>query len=140
VKPGKPIHRRAHRSPVRRTGPSPATVRLVFERDNSLCAFCGFEVSGTRGWDFSVQHRLRRGAGGTRRDLVNMPSNLILLHGSATTRCHNEVEQLRKSAAELGYRVVDGKTAPRDAPVLHAGHGGWVLLDDCGGWKAVDQP
>lgn len=127
------MNRRNHRSPVRRTGPTPETVRLVAKRDKGRCAVCGEQVQGERGWDFSVQHRLRRGGGGTRRPWVNLPGNLVLACGSATTACHGRIEENPAWAREHGYRVDDGVTLPANTPIEHAVHGRVLLADD-GTW------
>jgi hypothetical protein len=115
------------------SGPSPEVVALVWERDGGRCAVCAATCTGERGFDWSVQHRLRRGAGGTRRPWVNLPGNLILMHGHGTSLCHGDVERQRQWARDHGYRVVDGVVRPADVPVSHAVHG-LVLLDDEGGW------
>jgi len=128
-----PIHRRAHRSPVRRTGPAPETVALVWERDSGRCAACAGLCTGERGFDWSVQHRLRRGGGGTRRGWVNLPGNLVLLHGHGSSLCHGDVEGNPAWARERGYRVDDGQTRPADTPIDHAVHGRVLLADD-GTW------
>lgn len=120
------------------SGPSAEVVALLFQRDFSTCAVCGELVFGERGTDWSVQHRLRRGMGGTRRPWINLPSNLVLLHGSGTTECHGEVESNRSWAEEFGWRVVDGVLPPSLVMVMHAGHGRWVYLTDDG--LVVDEP
>lgn len=121
----------------RNTGPTAEVVDLVVARDHGCCAVCGEQVRGTRGIDWSVQHRLRRGAGSTRRPWVNLPGNLILACGSGTTDCHGYIENHPASAETFGYRVLDGVTPPSATPVLHAGHDGWVLLADDGTWEAA---
>lgn len=106
------MRRTALRSRPRNTGPSPETVQIVWDRDRGRCCVCGEFCMGARGWDFSVQHRLRRGSGGTERELVNLPGNLVLAHGSGTTSCHGRIEGNREWAREQGFRVVDGVGAP----------------------------
>lgn len=108
----------------------------MWERDLGHCALCGEPTVGVRGRDWSVQHRLRRGNGGTKRPWVNLPGNLILLHGSGTTSCHGRVERHRTWAAEQGYRVTDGRARPSQVPLKHAVHG-WVTLADDGTWEAA---
>lgn len=117
---------------MKRTGPTAKTVMQVVMRDYGLCAVCGKGCHGERGRDWSVQHRLRRGSGGTVREFVNLPANLVLLHGSGTTGCHGRVENERAWAKEFGYRVPDGVLLPCEVPLLHHGHGGWVMLADDG--------
>ena len=123
------------RSKPRPTGPTPAVVHQVIERDNGVCAVCGLVAGGVRGWDWSVQHRLRRGDGGTRRAFINLPGNLIVLHGSGASRCHGRVESERTWAQTYGYRVVDGITLPAEVAVWHLGHGGWTYLADDGTYE-----
>lgn len=120
------------RKPAKNTGPDAATVALVVERDRGCCARCGQHVAGgVRGLDFSIQHRRARGAGGTRREDTNSPAALILLCGSATTGCHLHVESHRVEAREFGWAVRQSDD-PASMPVLHAVHGGWVLLTPAG--------
>lgn len=131
------IRRTAKRSRPRDTGPSVEVVAMVWQRDGGTCAVCGNLCSGQRGWDWSVQHRLRRGSGGTSRDWINLPANLLLLHGSGTTQCHGRVEKEPAWAERNGYRVVDGRELPSAVPVLHVGLGRSVLLADDGTWEAA---
>lgn len=63
------------------SGPTKATRALVWERDAGRCARCGLPI--TREW--SLHHRVPRGAGGSRRPELNSPANLVLLCGSATS-------------------------------------------------------
>lgn len=121
------------RSRPRNTGPTAEVVQVVCARDNYRCVVGGELIVGERGVGYSVQHRLRRGAGGTRRAWINWASNLLLLCGSGTTGCHGRVESEREWAAAFGYRVVDGISSPGSTPVLHAVHG-WIYLTDVGGW------
>ena len=119
------------RKPPKNTGPDAATVALVIERDRG-CVRCGANVAGgVRGVDFSIQHRRARGAGGTRRVDTNSPAALIVLCGSATTGCHQHVESFRAEAREFGWAVRQSDD-PAVMPVLHAVHGGWVLLSPAG--------
>lgn len=133
MKRGGEIKRRPMRSRYRSTGPTPEVVGIVARRDEASCAYCGSEILGERGWDWSVQHRLRRGGGSTVREFVNLPGNLVLLCGSATTRCHGLVEGNPAWARENGFRVDDGITLPADTPIAHAVHGRVLLADD-GTW------
>lgn len=128
-----PIHRRAHRSPVRRTGPSPAVVELVWERDSGRCAACAGAITGERGIAWSVQHRLPRQAGGTRRPWINLPGNLVLLHGHGSSLCNGDVESDRARWTAAGFLVRQGVTRPADVPIEHAVHGRVLLADD-GTW------
>lgn len=130
MKRGGEIRRTPTRYRARNTGPSAEMVALIAERDRGCCAVCGGLVGGDRGLSWSVQHRLRRGNGGTRRLWINWPSNLILACGSATTFCHGRIERWRTWAQEQGYRVEDGVTLPAQTPIEHAVHGRVYLTDD----------
>jgi 5-methylcytosine-specific restriction protein A len=133
------------RTKRRNTGPSPETRQAVMERDGFQCVRCGNVVSGEPGRDFSLQHRIPRGMGGSRDPRLNLPSNLILLDGSGTTGCHGEVESHRADAETDGY-LVPRTLHPTEVPVTVAvwpasGNTPAVtvqyLLDDLGGRTAV---
>lgn len=126
------MKRSAMRSRPRSTGPSSGVVDVVLGRDQHCCVCCGNPARGGRGVDWSVQHRVPRGAGGTRREWINLPSNLILLCGSATTGCHGRVESDRVWAREFGWSVSDGLALPSQVILLHAPFGRWVYLADDG--------
>jgi hypothetical protein len=97
------------------------------------CCGCGNEVSGTRGFDWSVQHRLARKGGGTNRPWVNRPPNLITVCGHGTAGCHGRIESERIWAEGHGLIVREGVLTPERWPLDHAMHGLVWLLDD-GGW------
>jgi 5-methylcytosine-specific restriction protein A len=127
------------RTTYRSTGPSEATVELVAARDGGRCAACGALVTGRRGIDWSVQHRLPRQAGGTRRPWVNLPGNLVLLHGHGTSLCNGDVESDRARWTAAGFLVRNGVTRPADTPIEHAVHGRVLLADDGGVAPAPDS-
>ena len=58
------------------TGPTPKVRALVLERDGYRCARCGVDVR-TSPVGYSIQHRVARGMGGTRRPSINSPANLL---------------------------------------------------------------
>jgi hypothetical protein len=103
---------------------------IVWERDEGRCAKCGHEVSGERGYDWSLHHRRPAGMGGDRRSEAHAPGNLVLLHGSGTTSCHGEVEKRRANSFAAGLLVLRSDT-PTERPIEHAVHG-WVYLRDDG--------
>jgi 5-methylcytosine-specific restriction protein A len=128
-----------------KTGPTQAIRQLVMERDGFQCVRCGNVVSGEPGVDFSLQHRIPRGMGGSRDPRLNMPSNLVLLDGSGTTGCHGEVESRRLEARDKGFALWRSEN-PTEVPVTVAV---WpasenspaftvsYLLDDLGGRTEV---
>ena len=125
--------------PRRYTGPSPEVVSAVLERAQYSCEACGIGLGPRRGEDWSVQHRRPRAMGGTRWPGVNMPSNLMILCGSATTpgSCHEFAETNRASAVAAGWLVLS-RSDPRMAPCLVEHGSRWVYLDDLGGYS--DDP
>ena len=106
--------------------------RVVLTRDGTTCQFCGEDVTNKLA---SIQHRIPRGMGGSA--LVNIPSNGVLVCGSATTpgSCHNDIEHVdRAQAQRLGYLIPKlSGVHPSTVPLWTFTHG-WVLLDDSGGW------
>lgn len=125
------------RSPMRRsyrnTGPDPATVDLILERAQHSCEACGASVGDRRGFDWSVQHRRPRRMGGTRWAGINLPSNLLILCGSATTpgSCHHFAENWRASSVASGWLVLS-RVDPATVPVLVLHGSRWVYLGDDG--------
>lgn len=113
----------------RYTGPDLGTVLRVLERDGHACMRCGKAIRGNRGWDWSMQHRLPRGQGGTSNPAINLPSNLLSVCGSATTLCHGHMESYRTEAEQKGWLVRRGND-PKAQPVLVARGTRWVYLDD----------
>lgn len=104
---------------------------VVLARDGTTCQCCGADVTLKLA---SIQHRIPRGMGGSR--LVNIPSNGVLVCGSATTpgSCHNWMEhEARASAEQIGFLIPKlSGIHPSTVPLLTDPHG-WVLLDDQGG-------
>lgn len=110
--------------------------QLVDVRDDGRCRRCGRAV----GEQFSRQHRIPRGAGGSA--LVDRVSNLVTLCGSATTGCHNWAEHDNRSHAEtLGYLLpkLNPDIDPETEPIFVHQYG-WVLLDDQGGITPCAAP
>lgn len=119
---------------------SRAVVDLILERDMHSCVRCGMGVGDLRGMDFSIQHRRARGAGGSVLPDTALPSNGVILCGSATTKCHAEVERRRVEDEIAGYwapQLAGGKpVVMTTVPLHHAAHG-WILLDDFGGFDRI---
>lgn len=102
--------------------PDPATVDLVLERDNYSCAMCGFGVSGVRGVDWSIHHRLRRSQGGD-----HSPAVLVTLCGNGTQGHHGLVHARITWAQGHGWLLKSGQD-PLVMPMDHVAYGGPVLL------------
>lgn len=104
----------------------------VLLRDGSTCQLCGQDVTLKLA---SIQHRIPRGMGGSA--LVNIPSNGVLVCGSATTpdSCHNWMEHVDRTRAErFGYLIPKLSGVHPSTVPLWTYTRGWVLLDDTGGW------
>lgn len=121
------------------TGPTPATVNLVINRDQGRCAKCGDHIRGERGRDWSIHHRMPRGMGGSKEKWINLPGALVLLCGSGVDGCHGTLESYRIAAQEAGFIVRHGITKPVNVPIQHAVHG-VVLLDDFGSYSQLEVP
>lgn len=124
------------------TDPTPKTLAAVRLRDNDKCAKCGaaiasLDAKGSRGILWSLHHRVPRSMGGTSRAWVNLPGNLVLLHGSGTTGCHSKVESERLWAMDAGFLVsANGARLATAVPIVHAVHG-LCTLDDEGGFSPI---
>lgn len=118
----------------RRTGPTAATVDVVWERDRGACSRCGKPLDRSqRGTQYSIHHRSPRGMGGRREEWVNQPANLLLLCGSGVTGCHGWVETNRSEAMDTGWIVGrNWRVTATEVAVLHAIHGMVHLTDDGG--------
>lgn len=112
--------------------PTDETLHLVGVRDGRRCALCGYRITGLRGRGWSLHHRRPRAMGGTTREWVNLPGNLILLCGSGTIGCHSIVESDRAHYYANGFLIRDGVRIASEVPIEHRVHG-FVLLDDLGG-------
>ena len=113
----------------RNTGPDKTVVDAVLERAQYSCEACGAMVGDRRGFDYSVHHRRPRGMGGTRRFGTNLPSNLMILCGSANTGCHGLVESNRFAALARGFLVQQHEDP---SMVMVKVGGSWIYLgNDC---------
>jgi len=107
----------------------PDVVEAVLERDQHSCVVCGQNLYGTRGYDWSLQHRRPRRAGGDKRPDVNLPANLVAVCGSGTERCHGWIESNRTEALALGLLLhADDKPSEHAVATWY----GVVLLDNAG--------
>lgn len=132
-----PAPAKAARRSTRRpdTGPSEKVRAKVKARDKGCCVVCGVTVDA----DYSIHHRRNRGPGGSKSPLINLPSNLLLVCGSGTTRCHGDLtdNRDRPEALAAGWVVsLNAKHTPASIPVKHAIHG-LVRLEDDGSYAVV---
>lgn len=125
------------RSPMRRTyrqtGPSGDVVEVVAERAHWSCEICGGGVGDRRGEDWSIHHRSPRQMGGSRLAWKNLPANLLLVCGSATTGCHSVIESHRSGAVAAGWLILH-RADPQTVAVLLRRES-WVYLDNSGTYR-----
>lgn len=110
---------------MKNTGFTAQVRGVVRQRADSYCERCGLH----RGTEH--HHRRPRGAGGTKREDTNLPSNAGLLCGD----CHRWVESHRTDALNEGWLVRQHHT-PADIPVQYRGTPVW--LDDFGNLTPVE--
>ncbi len=127
-----PLARKPMKSSRRRTGPTPAVVARVRERDGWACAVCGGPGP------FQTHHRRPRALGGSRDAGTNLPSNLLTLD----EQCHRKVETdpvtMRRAYGLGGWKVRQGAD-PAMVRVLHAKYGSGFLTA-AGGWSYEPPP
>lgn len=121
-----------------KTGPRNDVVEAILERANWSCEACGVELGDRRGEDWSVQHRRPRGMGGTRWKGINLPSNLMILCGSATTpgSCHEFAESQRTAAVAAGWLVLS-RQDPAFVKCLVLKR--WVLLTNSATYVEMEE-
>jgi len=73
---------------------------------------------------------MARKRGGSRRPFLNLPGNLVLLHGTGNEKCHGFVESEPLWARDNGFKVREGRWLPTEVAIEHACHGLVYLLDD----------
>ncbi len=116
------------------TGPTAKVRRQVIERDVDdegypTCQWCGSGVRIEWG-QYSLQHRRARGMGSPNFPDKNLPQNLVLCHGSATTGCHGDIERGKKvEATERGFRLTRTGN-PAHIPLIDWAGRAWLLNPD----------
>lgn len=90
----------------------------VLARDEYMCARCS---DGLRASWYSLHHRRRRGAGGSK--MLHTMANLVALCGTGTSGCHGHIESNRRESYAIGWLVPNG-VAPEQWPVFR--HGQWA--------------
>lgn len=129
-----PARTQAPRKPPRDTGPDRATRALICKRDCYRCVRCG-KPCGPDIAEYSLQHRKARGVGGD-----NSPSNLILLHGSATTGCHAEVERRGERDNAEGYWLWSWQDPAAEGVMYVSEDGGATMWLRASGSLSPDGP
>lgn len=99
------------------TGPDWGTRLKVVTRDGFRCVVCGVAIVRAQ---YSLHHRIPRGAGGSRRPEINSAANLITLCGSATTGCHMRIELNRAEAITNGWLLPQWSGGKPTDPTQHA--------------------
>lgn len=113
------------RSQTRRdTGPTREVRQLVAARSGGSCEIA--RPGSCQHLATDQHHRRPRGAGGSRRDDTNVPSNLLC----ACRGCHSWVESNRQTALAFGW-LLGQHQRPAASPVQYRGE--WARLDDDGG-------
>jgi len=104
---------------------SPGVRRLLRERADGMCEVCGLEQAT------NAHHRKNRSQRG-QDDL----SNLMLVCGSGTTKCHGWITEHPADSYINGWSVRSTGN-PARTPVLY--RGSWVVLDDLGNLESVEE-
>lgn len=83
---------------------------LILERDGGRCVACARTVSGERGTDYSIHHRMPAQSGGSDHPYVTSLSNFVTLcgGGAGTQGCHGRVEKERRVAEQYGLLIRRG--------------------------------
>jgi hypothetical protein len=118
------------------TGFSAAVRTTIRQRAEGWCEVCGVRTIAGQ-----AHHRRPRGAGGSRREDTNTPSNALWLCSGFESRradagCHNKIESHRADAFEKGWLVRQG-VDPSSVPVLYRGQ--FVYLGDDGSITPTTQ-
>ena len=92
----------------------------VLAATDGRCAACRRTLTGQRGFDWSIHHRLPRGMGGTKTASATDPAYLLALCGSGVSGCHGWIESHRSDAYDKGYllRHTVPPTDPASVPVI----------------------
>lgn len=116
-----------------------AVVDAALDRCQCSCEVCGAGLGPVRGVDWSTQHRLPRGMGGTSLAVVNGITNLLVVCGSATTGCHGWIETHRVDAGHAGWLLTHPQDPAAEPVLVVVGDTRrWVLLTTDGGY--ADAP
>ena len=94
-------------------GFSPEVIEQTRKRAGNACEYCGMPVPR---WAGNVHHRLGRGMGGCRLEVVNSTANAALLDGTPFTGCHGLATANDPDIARRRLRA-----APRGEPAARAG-------------------
>ena len=100
----------------------------------ACCEACGTWLGEHGG---QMQHRVSRGAGGSKDPVINGPANAALLCGTPSSGCHGDCEarhtERAKEMRRRGFWIEHGTTQefdPRYVPVvLFGGVERWLSVD-----------
>jgi 5-methylcytosine-specific restriction protein A len=81
---------------------SPAARAAIIEAGGGRCVGCGSP-------DITVQHRRRRGMGGSKDPAISTPANGLPLCGHGTAGCHGWTEHNPTTANLLGWALTVGE-------------------------------
>lgn len=95
--------------------------RLIYERDGHRCPHCGHRAD-------SIQHRMNRGAGGSRNPLKHAPSNLMAFCWVGNSGMESSSE-MAAQAKEYGWKLLQHQN-PLEVPIYDVTDNCWYALDD----------
>ena len=105
---------------------SAKTRTLVRARAGYACEACARHLGDYGG---QMQHRVARGAGGSRNPLLGSPSNAVLICGTPATGCHGRCEA-RSAEMHAGGFWLSFYESPLVVPImLHGRVTRWLAQD-----------
>lgn len=99
--------------------------RLVKARSGGWCEICGQKAT-------NFQHRMNKGQGGP----WSASNGIDVCGWGNYSGCHGNIHQNPTYAKSKGWTVLPWRV-PAEVPVYLPARGGWVLLDDEGGYAPV---
>ena len=93
--------------------------QLIYERDGQRCCHCGHRAD-------SIQHRMNRGAGGSKNPVKHAPSNLLAMCWISNVSAESDSEFARL-ARRYGWKLTQDQD-PLLVPVYDVTDDCWYLL------------